>query len=499
MPSTFSRNRLAAVWVGCHVVPKPLTYASSPCIRSCRYLRRYRHISSPSDHIGDLWHRRSGTKLHAKPPYERKRRKDNHGETKEAHLTPPLLIETTEILAKDEVAPAPLWGSFCGAMQGMWVGTVGAFQPSTGAPEPIALAEDNKTKLYSMSQCVVEERVALNGKDTMQRHVARAKDPVVLRKEMAAAGKLQFDCTESMDWDQDALSQHQLGEGLFVFDGGSYSAGPFSLVEDEPASVDEPGKRGESGSQDPSSGIDLGGMDSSTIAMGIQGDAYDEESASQEDTGEYKTSEVMLDEEDPSLLWDLGNSMQPAASRNSVNIIEACLQASGERRIRVQLTLQGSVLDKMYEDSEAQHSDASARGAVLQDDDSSGPGDAIDSVQNGQANNGYEEENGGYKVDRSKAHGIEDPEVDVDLLRIAVHSEEWEGMPGRFVETDQPEEARTRQEASSSQRLRPRDLAGFWNCFEVEACTIEDLDMRTGKPARLPLYVTMVSYDHRSL
>lgn len=372
-----------------------------------------------------------------------KRRQKNRGESpknktttqkrtsNKEYLTMPLLIETTEILAVDESAPAPIWGSFCGAIQGLWVGNVGAFQPSTGAPEPLALGEDSKTELYTMSQCVVEERMILEDKDKVQRHIARAPSREVLHKEMAAAGKLQFDSTESIDWDQDALSHDQLGEGLYIFDGGSFSMGPSNLI---------------------SNIINSTSVKNSTT----ENDDSDDEKVNTNETDR----EV------------LGEKHVPG----DVNVIEACLQASGEQRIRVQITLEASIeQSSMLEDDLKYNDNGNQNGNGKVDKcenkiDQSHP----DSGENGRESMGEDFYFGNF-------------EVDIDLLRVTVHSEDWEGMPGRFVETEQPEETRKMQEALSCQRLQPHDISGFWNCFEVEACTIEDIDTRTGKLARLPV------------
>lgn len=60
-------------------------------------------------------------------------------------------------------------------------------------------------------------------------------------------------------------------------------------------------------------------------------------------------------------------------------------------------------------------------------------------------------------------------EVDVDLLRVSVYREAWEGLPGTWSAGKQPEDEKQAQQASGSVRLDPKDLKGFWNSFEVSS------------------------------
>lgn len=39
---------------------------------------------------------------------------------------------TTKLLTAEEGMPAPVWGTFCGVSNGLWVGTAAAYNPSTG-------------------------------------------------------------------------------------------------------------------------------------------------------------------------------------------------------------------------------------------------------------------------------------------------------------------------------------------------------------------------------
>jgi hypothetical protein len=142
----------------------------------------------------------------------------------ETYLTCPIVMETVETLTHDEPLPAPLWSSFAGTMGGMWIGHRGVYQPFTGVAEPIAM--DGKSKLYHVSQCCVEDRDTVDGKDTIVRHEAHAVGNEKLAGLMKSAGMMAFDAADEA-WSRELMPREE--EGLIIFDGGSYSRGPLGL------------------------------------------------------------------------------------------------------------------------------------------------------------------------------------------------------------------------------------------------------------------------------
>eukprot|EP00889_Picochlorum_renovo_P004068 jgi/Picre1/31098/NNA_006453.t1 len=149
----------------------------------------------------------------------------------DGYLTCPMVIETAEILTKVETVPTPFWSSFAGSVGGLWLGHRAVYAPFSGEPEPIAM--DGKKKVYYLSQCCVEERkLSDEGVDCIVRHEARATQKTVLEEQMRDAGKLEFSRMrdDSNEWEVDTIEQDQ--DGLFIFDGGSYSRGPLALCED---------------------------------------------------------------------------------------------------------------------------------------------------------------------------------------------------------------------------------------------------------------------------
>ncbi len=149
----------------------------------------------------------------------------------DGYLTCPMVIETAEVLTKVETVPTPFWSSFAGSVGGLWLGHRAVYAPFSGEPEPIAL--EGKKKVYYLSQCCVEERkLSEEGVDCIVRHEARATQKAVLEEQMRDAGKLEFSRIrdDSNEWEMDTIEQDQ--DGLFIFDGGSYSRGPLALCED---------------------------------------------------------------------------------------------------------------------------------------------------------------------------------------------------------------------------------------------------------------------------
>lgn len=157
-------------------------------------------------------------------------KKEKKAENDASFLTCPIVVETAEVLTKEEMVPSPLWSSFCGSLGGLWLGHRGVYAPFTGHAEPIAL--DGKKKLYYLSQCCVEDRDIVDGVDCVVRHEAQASQREILEELMKDADNLDFEKIRDdvHDWNYDTMKQYE--DGLFIFDGGSYSRGPIRLCSE---------------------------------------------------------------------------------------------------------------------------------------------------------------------------------------------------------------------------------------------------------------------------
>jgi hypothetical protein len=386
-------------------------------------------------------------------------------EKKEVYLTPFLNSEITEILTGNEHVPEPLWSSWTGHVGGVWVGQCAAFQPTTGLAEPIALGGENgKTKLYALQQCCVEEREAAGDADVMVRRTARATTTTELEKEMAAGGALQFDPTLSVDWEIEEITNGQ--EGLFIFDGGSYTAGPVLLCQDEELVAGRNG--GGDGADDDDDPPALGSRTILDTDALFRNNATSGTTTAVEmqafNTGDFEDSNedfVAVEEEDSLVLLDDFDDCDSEEEEDEedyeeyileeespppqgcTTLIEHCMQYGGEQRVRIRLTL----------------------ASLLVEDDGDGGSS-------------------------TSAAAAEHAELDVNLLRVSICREDWEGAPGRYTASSQGASAKKEQAVSAAKRLRPKDIAGFWNVFEVIATTAADVDMRTGLPALIPIYTS---------
>jgi hypothetical protein len=85
-------------------------------------------------------------------------------------------------------------------------------------------------------------------------------------------------------------------------------------------------------------------------------------------------------------------------------------------------------------------------------------------------------------------------ELDVDLLRVAVAAEGWEGQAGGYLSAPAAAAARAAAVAAAGAAARrsPAAAAGFWSSFEIAACTVDDVDACTGERARVPVYTSQV-------
>lgn len=71
-------------------------------------------------------------------------------------------------------------------------------------------------------------------------------------------------------------------------------------------------------------------------------------------------------------------------------------------------------------------------------------------------------------------------ELDIDLLRVTVSKEAWEGLPGTYVSKSPSSETQSQQTDSSKTRLDPFRMLGNWKVFQVSGSVIEDMNIKTG-------------------
>jgi hypothetical protein len=277
----------------------------------------------------------------------------------------------------------------------------------------------------------------------MVRRTARATTTLELEKEMAAGGALQFDPTLSVDWEIEEITNGQ--EGLFIFDGGSYTSGPVFLCQDEEESS---GTTEDTDDDPPTPGsrtildTDALFIDTSTTSN-VRMEGFDSENEEEEEEEEGMAEldddddEEGLDSQEEYIFED-----EAPPPQGCTTVIEHCMQYGGEQRVRIRLTLASMLL--------------------LEEGDDGG----------------------------GTASAAEHAELDVNLLRVSICREDWEGAPGKYTASSQGMSAKKEQATSAAKRLQPEDVAGFWNVFEVRATTVADVDMRTGLPALIPVYTS---------
>jgi ELMO domain-containing protein len=403
-------------------------------------------------------HHRSLTIAQAAP------KKNTSEEKKPQYLTPFLNNEITETLTGNEHVPEPLWSSWCGHVGGVWVGQAAAYCPTSGLAEPIALGgETGKTKLYALQQCCVEEREAAGDADVMVRRTARATTTEQLEKEMVAGGALQFDPTLSVDWEIEEITNGQ--EGLFIFDGGSYTAGPvFLCVDDEEESFD--GTTGAYKDDDDDDDDDPPALGSRTIldtdalfrdnSIAANLSVEEDEEEEEEEGSMAELDDEFENFEDEDFEEEYIFEDEAPFPQGCTTVIEHCMQYGGEQRVRIRLTLASLLLPEGNEHN-----------------DDGGSGNAASPASAAPA-----------------GAAAQHAELDVNLLRVSICREDWEGAPGKYTASSQGKLTKKEQATSAAKRLRPKDVAGFWNVFEVIATTAADVDMRTGQPALIPLYTS---------
>jgi len=135
------------------------------------------------------------------------------------------------------------------------------------------------------------------------------------------------------------------------------------------------------------------------------------------DTNEEADQDQEEEEEESSDPEEQSSSSSSSAAALSSHIIEFCLQWGGQERVRIAATI------------------------------------AADYYQN---------------------------ELDIDLLRVTVSKEAWEGLPGTYVSKSPSTETQSQQTDSSKTRLDPFRMLGNWKVFQVSGSVIEDMNIKTG-------------------
>ncbi|KAG1666952.1 hypothetical protein FOA52_004235 [Chlamydomonas sp. UWO 241] len=161
-------------------------------------------------------------------------------------LTATLLEE-----GKVDRAADPFWSTFCNHLNGEWFGQYSAYTPWEGLPEPVWLDDNNKYIDFVYSRSVEHRGEDADGEDRLIRKIGRATT-------MDAAQRLPIPLEGSVadddNVDVEALAYN--AEGVVVFDGGNYSAGPDFIGPPEFKMLQEPLDDGEGGDAGGSWGSD---------------------------------------------------------------------------------------------------------------------------------------------------------------------------------------------------------------------------------------------------
>ena len=160
-------------------------------------------------------------------------------------VTPPLSRALLDALSGWERAPAPLWGTFCGHLEGEWLGQYAAYTPWGAEPEPVWADADGRYLLHAYSRASERRDAERPEGDLLVRTTRRAAYlSELLAPAGAAAAAEGADASGSSsssggiggggggnqddDEDEEEGFAYNAG-GAVVFDGGSYSAGPADI------------------------------------------------------------------------------------------------------------------------------------------------------------------------------------------------------------------------------------------------------------------------------
>ncbi|KAG2501708.1 hypothetical protein HYH03_000209 [Edaphochlamys debaryana] len=263
----------------------------------------------------------------------------------EVTMTDPVAITLLDELEPSKATPEPRWGTFCSHLTGEWVGQYAAYTPWEGKPEPAWMDERGKYVTVVYTRCLEHRTRVPTGAaeaDVLLRRIGRCTKlpaladmrlpadgleppPAAAPAAAASTSTPSVPSAPAPEWedvDTEALSFN--AEGVVVFDGGYYSAGPeyigqqaVKLVDDEALQeLPEPGAQGAG-----QGGRAASGADASAWARPQGGGAAAED---------YEEDEVDEDEHED------GSTLLPT----STSVFEQCLVDPGARgRVRLKLTL----------------------------------------------------------------------------------------------------------------------------------------------------------------
>ncbi|KAG2435736.1 hypothetical protein HXX76_006932 [Chlamydomonas incerta] len=416
----------------------------------------------------------------------------------EVTITDPVEVTLLDELTPSERAAEPKWDTFCSHMNGEWVGQYAAYTPWEGKPEPAWLDERGKyinvvyTRAlehrfkYTPQQPPQQQQQQPGEAEVDAESEASAAAPmdVLLRKlgrctKMAALADLRLPpesaglgaaglssgsgsdgeaaaaVAAESDLDVEALAFNS--DGIVVFDGGNYSAGPefigqqqVKYVNDEALEAldDERDEEAEAAAeaQEAQSERARSSADASTSAPargGGAGGAAAGGKGAKAAKAKAAAAKAEVEDEDDGMdeyLDELfgegegedgedgededGSSMLPTTT----SVFEQCLVDWGSRtRMRIKMTL-----------------------------------------RIGQMDNG---------------------EVDVEVLRILLFNEEWLG-PATAERLSAPlaDVKLLQRPCTDLPRMRPEQMQGAWNVFTVSATGIDEADPFTGEERVVWLY-----------
>ncbi|KFM22658.1 hypothetical protein F751_0454 [Auxenochlorella protothecoides] len=141
------------------------------------------------------------------------------------------------------ILPSPLWSTYCGVNEGVWLGSARACNPASGAAEGVGLDEEGGT-VFTLARVVLQRRVADDASDCLvtcvegvgmrllgrvdtEAHGLGPGDTPRVLEQVAGAGR-DADLDGAEGWE--AHWHDSEDPGLFFFDGGSHSLGPSSLL-----------------------------------------------------------------------------------------------------------------------------------------------------------------------------------------------------------------------------------------------------------------------------
>eukprot|EP00884_Botryococcus_braunii_P004841 jgi/Botrbrau1/14358/Bobra.0014s0013.1 len=233
-------------------------------------------------------------------------------------MTGPLEIKVESYVSDLERTLHPNWQSFCGSMTGSWQGQYAAFSPATGQAEPLT-KDANGGVVYELLTYTVENRI-VDPETKVDRVMRRSITAVEVEQLRRAASE-----PSNPGWKETQV--HSADEGVVVFDGGSYFAGPKHLLPGSLQAEDE-------------EEVDLTDAQRRQLEALVREDVDEAELARREErlssrrewdsekAEEGGEAEGVLSE--PDVGWE-----EP----RKVSELEACLFWGGESRVRLQVTL----------------------------------------------------------------------------------------------------------------------------------------------------------------